>query len=144
MRSLTFLTAGLGLSLLTACEPTMPVVKKATPNLIAISYDAFGLTPTLTPEALDMAINHCKKYKLFANYRGATLPNILTTKEVHTFACESVKTDDNEVINSQNKQYNDSISAISVPTNSAFEKYKNPPLQTSCFRIGSHLNCTSH
>lgn len=145
MRSLTVGTIGLGLSLLAACQPTTPIVEKATANLIAIRYDAYGSTPTLTPQALDLAISHCKKQGLFANYRGVTVPNPLGATEVHTFVCERVKTDDNAVIISQNQQYAASSGAASGAVDAFFEGYNaKQPTYTSCSTIGFQTNCTSY
>lgn len=134
-----------GLVLLAACQPTTPVVEKATSNLISISYDAYGSTPTLTPEALDIAIEHCKKQRLFANYRGATVPNALGTKEVHTFVCERVKTDDNAIIISQNQQQAASSATAVNAMDAFFEGYNSAqPIYTSCSTLGSQTNCTSY
>lgn len=105
MRNLWVVWAGACLSLM-GCQPGQPMVESATPNLIAISYEAYGSTPTLTAEALDKAIQHCKSQGgLYANYRGASAPNPLSAKEVHTFVCEKTKTDDGAVIAAQNQQY---------------------------------------
>lgn len=136
-------------TVLAACQPTAPVVDKATANLIAIRYDAYGSTPTLTPQALDLAIEHCKKQRLFANYRGATVPNPLATTEVHTFVCERVKTDDNAVIIAQNQQYAASSQAASSAVDAFFEGYNanlnaNRRTYTSCSTIGFQTNCTSY
>jgi hypothetical protein len=131
-------------TVVTACQPTTPVVDKATANLIAISYNAYGSTPTLTPAAMDMAIEHCKKQGLFANYRGASAPNPLATKEVHTFVCEKTKTNDSAVIIAQNEQY----AAASAATNAAdafLEGYNQArPTYTQCSTIGFQTNCTSY
>lgn len=130
---------------LTACQPTAPVVEKATANLISISYDAYGSVPTLTPAALDMAIEHCKKQGLFANYRGAGTPNPLSAKEVHTFVCERVKTDDNAVIIAQNQQYAASAAATSGAVDAFFDGYdRATPTYTRCTTIGIQTNCTSY
>ena len=49
---------------------------------------------TLSPEAIDMAINHCEKYGKYANYKGGNAVSIVQTDEIHNFACEDKKTDD--------------------------------------------------
>ena len=141
MRSLNKYSFAAALLVVAACQVTPPVVEKATTNLIAISYDAYGSTPTITPEALDLAIEHCKKQGLFANYRGANIPNQLTAKEVHTFVCERTKTDDNAVIIAQNQQH-----ATASNTVDAFlDGYKQAqPTYTHCSTIGFQTNCSSY
>lgn len=145
MRGIKFVGIGLTVVVVAACQPTPPVVQKATANLIAISYDAYGATPTLTPEALDMAIEHCKKQRLFANYRGVTVPNALAATEVHTFVCERTKTDDNAVIIAQNQQYAASSAASSEAVDAFFDGYNQAqPTYTQCSTIGFQTNCTSY
>jgi hypothetical protein len=141
MRSLNKYSFVAALLVVAACQVTPPVVEKATANLIAISYDAYGSTPTITPEALDLAIEHCKKQGLFANYRGANIPNQLTAKEVHTFVCERTKTDDNAVTIAQNQQH-----ATASNTVDAFlDGYKQAqPTYTHCSTIGFQTNCSSY
>ena len=60
--------------------------------------------PTLTAEAREMAIQHCAKYKKFANYMGGNAANAITAEEIHQFACENTKTDDSRVIAGQSKR----------------------------------------
>lgn len=125
------------------CQPTPPIVEMATPNVIAIGYEAYGSTPTLTPEALDKAIQHCKSQGgLYANYRGATTPNPLSTKEVHTFVCEKTKTDDGAVIAAQNEQYIAEAALTAAIWADAFEPQA--PTQTQCTTVGFTTNCTSY
>ncbi len=128
-----------------ACQVTAPVVEKATANLIAISYDAYGSTPTLTPEAFDLAIEHCKKQRLFANYRGVNIPNPLAAKEIHTFVCERTKTDDSAVIIAQNQQHAAASAAASNAVDAFFDGYNQAqPTYTQCSTIGFQTNCTSY
>jgi len=141
MRALKFVAVGLTV-VVAACQQTPPVVQKATTNLIAISYDAYGTTPTLTPEALDMAIEHCKKQRLFANYRGVTVPNALAATEVHTFVCERTKTDDNALIMAQNQQYAASYAAAADAFLDGYNQAK--PTYTRCSTIGFQTNCRSY
>lgn len=141
MGSLNKYYFSVALMAVTACQVTEPVVEKATANVIAISYDAYGSTPTLTPEALDLAIEHCKKQRLFANYRGANVPNPLTAKEVHTFVCERTKTDDNAVILAQNQQH----AAASNVVDAFLDGYNQAqPTYTQCSTFGFQTNCTSY
>lgn len=137
-----FVWVGAALSVM-GCQPTQPMVEKATPNVIAISYEAYGTTPTLTPEALDKAIQHCKSQGgLYANYRGATAPNPLSAKEVHTFVCEKTKTDDGAVIAAQNRQYTAEAALNSAIWADAFESQT--PTRTQCTTVGFTTNCTSY
>lgn len=125
------------------CQPTQPMVEKATPNLIAISYEAYGSTPTLTPEALDQAIQHCKSQGgLYANYRGVAAPNPLSAKEVHTFVCEKTKTDDGAVIAAQNEQYTAEATLNAAILADSFEQAT--PTRTHCTTVGFTTNCTSY
>jgi hypothetical protein len=141
MRLLNKCSFVVALMVVAACQVTAPVVEKATTNLIAISYDAYGSTPTLTPEALDLAIEHCKKQRLFANYRGANIPNPLTAKEVHTFVCERTKTDDNAVILAQNQQHATASNAVDA----FLDGYNQArPTYTQCSTYGFQTNCTSY
>lgn len=144
MASLPKYSLGLVMAL-SACVTTAPVVERATPNVIAISYEAYSSTPTLTPEALDLAIEHCKKQNLYANYRGVTVPNVLTAKEIHTFVCEASKTDDNAVIIAQNRQYSASSAQASDAVGAFFDAYDAArPTHTQCSTIGFQTNCTSY
>ncbi|WP_412550815.1 hypothetical protein [Shimia sp. MIT910701] len=52
---------------LAACTPTAPVQDFASKNGIALKYNAYDEIPTLTPEAQEMAIQHCAKYGKYAN-----------------------------------------------------------------------------
>jgi hypothetical protein len=127
-----------------ACQATEPVVRKATSNLISISYNAYGSTPTLTPEALDKAIEHCKSQGgLYANYRGVSVPNALSTEEVHTFVCERQKTDDSAVIESQNRMYLESAAIMQSAVIQSTPVYV-APVRTRCTTIGYQTNCTSY
>jgi len=44
------------------CSPTKPIVHYASENTISIKYSAFDEVPTVTAEAIDMAIKHCASY----------------------------------------------------------------------------------
>lgn len=125
---------------LLGCEMTEPTVEMATPNLISISYEAYATTPTLAPVAIDMAIEHCRKQGgLFANYKGVTAPNpMFSAKEIHTFACERVKTDDNIVISAQAERY------LAQAALSAQIIANSTPTYTNCTTSGFHTSCTSY
>jgi hypothetical protein len=123
--------------LVTGCQPTPPEVDYSSANVIAIRYEAYGTTPTLTPQTIDMAVEHCRAQgNKFANYRGVSVPNILSAEEVHTFVCEATKTDDNAVIAAQNEQYMNAAIAASTPLFA--------PTSTTCTTIGFTTNCNSY
>lgn len=139
----------IGLSLLfilgiSACTMTEPVVETATPNLISISYDSYGSTPTLSPLAIDKAIEHCKSQGgLYANYRGVTLPNpYFSAKEVHTFVCEKIKTDDNAIVSAQNELYAAQAHAAAQAISNA--AIASQPTHTTCTTVGFQTHCTSY
>lgn len=71
---------------LAACQPTMHQLGYTSDNLVSIEYSAYAMTPTLMPEAMDMAADYFKERGKFANYQVVSVPNVLTSKEVHTFA----------------------------------------------------------
>lgn len=151
MKFATSLTIGVGFLGLSACQMTEPVVEKATTNLIAISYEAYGSTPTLSPDAIDKAIEHCKAQGgLYANYKGVSVPNpMFSAKEVHTFVCEKTKTDDNAVIAAQNEQYGAAAAANAAMWSSAADSFNEgyeaaSPTRTQCTSIGFQTNCTSY
>lgn len=121
---------GLVLIAVSACQPTEPIVEHSSSNSIAIRYSAYDIVPTLTAEAIDIAVSHCKKFGQFANYRGANAVNALSTEEIHVFACEARKTDDIAVITAQNERIT-SLYNASVPT------------VTTCNTYGTHTSCTS-
>lgn len=126
-----------------ACEISEPVIEMASKNVISISYDAYGSTPTLTAEAIDIAMSHCKSQGgLFANYRGVSVPNEFSAKEIHTFACERVKTDDNIVIAAQEERYAQEIAATASAIEDAFVETQ--PIYTNCSTYGNRTSCTSY
>lgn len=65
---------------------------------IVISYDAYGMTPTLTADAKQMAVNHCASYYKDAQYIGWEVPNPLLTKENHGFECVEREIDSNALL----------------------------------------------
>ena len=70
---------------LTACQTTTPIVNSATENIISFKYHGYGMTPSLAPEAVEQAAQHCKKYGKTAVYQGASTG--ISTMEQHTFMC---------------------------------------------------------
>jgi hypothetical protein len=129
---------------LAACAMTEPVTETATSNLISISYNSYDSTPTPSPQAIDKAIQHCKSQGgLYANYRGATLPNpLFSSKEVHTFVCEKTKTDDSVVISAQNELY--AVQAFETAQAISNAAILSQPTRTACTTVGLQTNCTSY
>ena len=78
----------LGLIGLTACmTPTKPTIHFASANAIAIKYSAYDMLPTVTAEAIDMAVEHCKKHGKGMKLISSNAANSFTTQEIHTFMC---------------------------------------------------------
>lgn len=77
------------ISMLSGCgsTPTKPNVHYSSENSIAITYHAYGMLPTVSAEALDMAIEHCKKHGKGMKLISSNAANALTTEEIHTFIC---------------------------------------------------------
>ena len=123
---------------LTACSPTTHELGYASENAIEIKYKAYAMTPTLTAEATDIAVKHCAQYGKFANYRGATVPNVLGTGEVHTFACETVKRDDASIIQADKSNYTASQNALTNAIDVA------TPTTTICNSTATGAICTSN
>ena len=79
----------LALALVAACAPgsTKPVVQYASKNSIAIRYKPHDLLnqwlqkSTGTPEAIKIAIQHCKKYNKVIKLLSSNAKNILTNAE---------------------------------------------------------------
>lgn len=114
---------------------TEPVVQQATQNSISISYKAFDIVPTLTAEAINIAVEHCAANNLYANYRGVNVPSAFSSEEIHTFVCEPNKTDDAAVIIAQNQRYTE-LYQSTIATNT--------PTFTSCNTFGTYTSCTSY
>ncbi|MDX1948898.1 MAG: hypothetical protein SFT90_00160 [Rickettsiales bacterium] len=89
------------LLILISCSPSLPKKHFATENFISIRYNAYDEVPTLTAEAMEMALEHCKSYGKFANYKGGNAKNPFSSEEIHQFACENKKSDDAKLISSQ-------------------------------------------
>ena len=95
----------IGVVLIPACTPSPPVEDYASENTISFRYNAYDSVPTLTAETRDKAIKHCAQFGKFANYKGGSAVNAMwSTGEIHTFACDEVKTDDGVVLAGQNKR----------------------------------------
>lgn len=74
---------------LVACSasPTKPIIHYASENTIAIRYSAFDTLPTLTAEAIDMAIEHCKKFDKGMKLVSSNAVSPFSSQEIHTFLC---------------------------------------------------------
>jgi hypothetical protein len=84
----------LGFALSACMSPTKPEVHFASENSIAIKYSAYDIVPTVTAEALDMAIKHCEKHGKGMKLVSSGALNSLTTQELHTFMCTNDFTDE--------------------------------------------------
>ena len=67
--------------------PSKPQVEYASENSISIRYHAYGYSPTVTAEAIDMAIAHCSKHDKGMKLVSSNAAGGLTTAEIHTFMC---------------------------------------------------------
>ncbi len=131
MKKLIF--TGLAL-VLAACTTGTLTQEFASENGISLKYSAWDTVPTLTAEASDIATRHCATYGKFANYRGGNAVNALVSaEEVHKFACEKTKADDNAVIAAQSTRPD----YVVVPVYSS-------PTQTSCTTAGASTNCVTY
>ena len=72
---------------LAACAPTTPKIRYAGENAIELVYSAYGSSPTLTGEAIDMAIEHCAKHGKGMKHVSSSAISEFTTQEIHTFMC---------------------------------------------------------
>ncbi|WP_170381500.1 hypothetical protein [Ruegeria atlantica] len=123
-----------GAFFLAACAPSPAVQEYASENAISLRYSAWDSVPTLTAEAQDKATKHCAKFGKFANYKGGNAVSPLTAEEIHTFACEDVKTDDSLIIARQSER----------PDTYVYQTQVNRPTQTNCTVFGNTANCTSY
>ena len=73
--------------ILMSCTPSKPIVHFASENTIAIKYHAFDRLPTVTAEAIDMAIKHCNKHGKGMKLVSSNAADGFTTAEIHTFMC---------------------------------------------------------
>ena len=91
-----FLMLGLlGFALSACMSPSKPTVHFASENSIALKYSAYGFNPTVTAEALDMAIKHCAQYgKGMKLVTSNAMDGGLTARELHTFMCTNAFTDE--------------------------------------------------
>ena len=73
---------------LTACfTPSKPTIHFASENSIALKYSAYDALPTVTAEAIDMAIEHCEKHGKGMKLVSSNAANLYTAQEIHTFMC---------------------------------------------------------
>ena len=75
-------------STLIGCSPTTPRITFASENTISLQYSAFDMGPTVTAEAIDMAIKHCAKYNKGMRFISSNAASLYSTEEIHTFMCE--------------------------------------------------------
>ncbi len=67
--------------------PGKPKIHFASENSIALKYSAWDLTPTVTAEALDMAISHCASHGKGMKLVSSNAVSMYTSEEIHTFMC---------------------------------------------------------
>ena len=80
---------------LTGCgmAPSKPVVDFQSENSISLRYSAYGYTPTVSAEAIDMAAKHCSKHGKGFKLVSSNAAGGMTTQEIHTFMCTNDFTD---------------------------------------------------
>jgi hypothetical protein len=76
------------ISILIGCSPSSPRITFASENTIELQYSAYDYGPTVTAEAIDMAIKHCAKYNKGMRLISSNAANPYSTEEIHTFMCE--------------------------------------------------------
>jgi hypothetical protein len=82
--------------------PTKPNISYSSENSIAFTYHAYGMLPTVSAEAIDMAIEHCKKHGKGMKLISSNASNALTTEEIHTFMCTNDFVDERIEVNVKN------------------------------------------
>ena len=75
-------------SVLIGCSPSTPQITFASENIIELKYSAYDYGPTVTAEAIDMAVKHCAKYNKGWRLISSKAANLYSTEEIHTFMCE--------------------------------------------------------
>jgi hypothetical protein len=70
------------------CSPSKPQITFASENTIELKYSAYDYGPTVTAEAIDMAIKHCAKYNKGMRLISSNAASPYSTEEIHTFLCE--------------------------------------------------------
>ena len=75
-------------SFLIGCSPSTPQITFASENTIEIKYNAFDIGPTVTAEAIDIAIKHCAQYNKGMRLVSSNAASLYSTEEIHTFMCE--------------------------------------------------------
>ena len=123
---------------LAGCSPTTHQIGYASQNAVEIKYEAYAMTPTLTAQATDIAAEHCGKYGKFANYQGATVPNVITSSEVHTFACEAVQRDNAAIVQADKGNYTASTGLLIDAIDTVV------PKQTVCTGTMTGSVCTTY
>ena len=63
------------------------MVQYASENSIAITYNAYDVIPTVTAQAIDMAVRHCQKYGKKMTLISSNQKNMNSPEEIHTFMC---------------------------------------------------------
>ena len=119
-----------------------PVVSFKSNNIISLELPGKG---NPTAKVYDVAINHCKKFNLFANYKSVD-HDFWNAKNTHTFACEQTKTDDALTIAAiqQEKANRDAELVKGLTLMNLGASISNPAstrLQTTCTTYGNTTTC---
>ena len=119
-----------------------PVVSFNSRNIISLDLPGKG---NPTAKVYDAAINHCKKFNLFANYKSVE-HNFWNAKNTHTFACEQTKTDDALTIAAiQQAQANRDAELVKSLTllnlGAAISNPAPTRLQTTCTTVWNTTTC---
>jgi hypothetical protein len=75
-------------SVLISCSPSTPQITFASENIIELKYNAYDYGPTVTAEAIDIAIKHCAQYNKGMRLVSSNAASLYSTEEIHTFMCE--------------------------------------------------------
>ena len=75
-------------SIIIGCSPSTPQITFASENTIELKYSAYDYGPTVTAEAIDIAIKHCAKYNKGMRLISSNAASPYSTEEIHTFMCE--------------------------------------------------------
>ena len=138
--SLLFVSTLLGCG---SVQDMEPVVSYKSKNIISLELHGKG---TPTAKVYDAAINHCKKFNLFANYKSVDHDFWKGQKNTHTFACEQTKTDDALTIAAiQQQQANRDAELVQSLTllnlGAAISNPAPTRLQTTCTTFGNTTTC---
>ena len=119
-----------------------PVVSFKSNNIISLDLPGRGYP---SAKVYDAAINHCKTFNLFANFKSVE-HDFWKSTNTHTFACEKTKTDDALTIAAiQQQQANRDAELVKSLTllnlGAAISNPAPTRLQTTCTTVGNTTTC---